>query len=620
MKRSAIATYCIFCITLAAAQAGQAEETNVKLKEVVVTATKTEKEPQDVAQSVTVITSDEIQKSAAQTAAEVIKRASGIRIMEYGSKGAISGANIRGANSEQVLILLDGRRLNSASAGGFDLSDLSIPLEEIERIEIVRGPSSALYGADAVGGVVNIITKKPVGPLTTVNAETGSHGWQDITLGNSNKIDKFHYSLSGGKQKYDGFRVNSELDQWKAAGKVGYDISADSNLELSVDSLGKELGVPGSTANGGIFLSPLARQWDRDLGSTLTYKTKFTKELDLRITAYQNRDDIRFIDPNPAFPQNSDHRSTTTGAEAQTNWLPVSWNLLTLGAETRQDHINSNTAGVHTASLTAAYLQDEISIGDSLIVVVGGRDDSHSVYGSRISPKASARYILSGPGTIFRVSAGEAFRAPTLNELFWPFDGFEHGNLNLKPETSKEYEAGVEQPFGKKNSVRFTYFERKVNNLIQWEMDPATFIFSPVNIGKARIAGSESELKLVPFEQVTWAVNYTYMNATDQLTGLYIVGIPAAQVKSYVELTLPTTTTLYVEGRYVRNYVVPGQPNPTRVYTVADAKVSQPVQMGGRVRTDVYLGIKNMFNREYQVIAGYPMPPKEVFGGVSLQF
>ena len=615
MKRSVIIVILMCAAMVSAVPKVRAEDASVQLKEVVVTATKTEKEPQDVTQSVTVITADDIQKSGATTAAEVIERTAGADVKDYGSKGSLNSINLRGANAEQVLVLLDGRRLNSASAGGFDMADLAVPLEQIDRIEIVRGPSSALYGADAVGGVVNIITKKPSGALTTATGEAGSHGFESFTLSNSNKLDKFYYTLSAGKEKYDGFRANSDLDQWTAGAKLGYDLSPDSSLEFTTDYLAKEIGVPGSLD----FPSPLARQWDRTIGSSLTYKTRCSKEVDLRLNAYQNREKITFLNPDPAFPVDSKHTSTSSGAEAQTNWLANSKNLLTFGVDARQDHVDSTDAGVHTASLWAAYLQDEISLGESLIIVIGGRNDSHSVYGDKFSPKASARYLLSNTGTIIRASAGEAFRAPTLNELFWAFDGFEQGNPNLKPETSKEYEAGIEQPFGKGNSVKFTYFERKIDDLIQW-LPNSSFIYSPINIGKARITGSETEVKLVPFEPLTWAVNYTYMKAVDETTGLYVYNIPAEQLKSYVNLTLPTKTNIYIEGRYVRNYSQPALPNPSQHYTVVDAKILQPVKLGEKMECDVFFGVKNLFNRQYQVLAGYPAAPEEVYGGVSVRF
>src|SRR3990172_23365 len=127
-----------------------AEEADVKLQEVVVTATKTEKDPKDVTQSVTVITADEIKKSGATNAAEVVRKAAGVSVQEYGPRGSVGQVTVRGAGSAQVLVLLDGRRLNSARSGGYNLTDLPVALDDIERIELVRGPSSALYGADAV--------------------------------------------------------------------------------------------------------------------------------------------------------------------------------------------------------------------------------------------------------------------------------------------------------------------------------------------------------------------------------------------------------------------------------------------------------------------------------------
>jgi outer membrane cobalamin receptor len=198
------------------------------------------------------------------------------------------------------------------------------------------------------------------------------------------------------------------------------------------------------------------------------------------------------------------------------------------------------------------------------------------------------------------------------------------GNPNLKPEKAKEYELSVEQPVGKGNVIKSAIFERKVDNLISWQQTnpaPSTIQYSPVNIGKARITGYEVETKIKPLDRLTWAVNYTYLNPKDEDTGLYVPNVPAAQLKSYVNLTLPTETNIYIEGRYVRNYAQPApNPNPSMHYTVVDGKISHPVKLGGKVKSDVFFGVKNLFNRQYQILAGYPMPPEEVYGGVSVQF
>jgi outer membrane cobalamin receptor len=324
-----------------------------------------------------------------------------VELNDYGTRGSLNNISIRGASFQQVLVLLDGRRMNSSSAGGFDMSNLPVLIDEIDRIEIVRGASSALYGTDAVGGVVNIITKTTTTAETSVTGEAGSHGYRSVAVANANKMGKFSYALSAGKEKSDGFRTNSDLDKTIAGAKFGYELSQDSSLEMSADYLEKQIGVPGSEQ----FPSPLAQEWDRNTGASLTYRTKFSKELDLRLNAYENRDKIIYKNPDPIFPQDSKHIGKTTGAEAQTNWLVNSWNQLSLGVEAKEDHLTSTDAGAHTASLWAAYLQDEISIGEPLIVVIGGRNDSHSVYGDKFSPRVSARYLIAGSGTIIRASA-----------------------------------------------------------------------------------------------------------------------------------------------------------------------------------------------------------------------
>lgn len=607
---------------VSAVPVAMAEEPNIQLKEVVVTATKTEREPQDISQSVTVITADDIRKSGATTAAEVIEMSAGVQVNSNGPLGSTSSINIRGANSEQVLVLLDGRRLNSASAGGFDMADLPVPLDAIEKIEIVRGPSSALYGADAVGGVVNIITKKPTGALTTVTGQAGSHGYESLALSNSNKLDKFYYTLSAGKEKSTGFRVNSDLDQGTAGAKLGYDISPDSSVEFTSDWIGKEIGVPGATN----FMSTLAREWDRNLDSSLTYRMKFSKELDVKLNAYQNRDTIIYLDPS--FPPASIHTTTSTGTEAQANWLANSWNLLTFGVDARQDHIASTDAGEHTASLRAAYLQDEISLGEQLIVVIGGRDDDHSVYGNKFSPKMSARYLFAGTGTIFRASAGKAFRAPTFNELYFVDTFGDKGNPNLKPETATEYEAGVEQPFGRGNSIQVTGFERKIDNLISWQTNSLGGV-SPVNIGRAKITGVEAGAKFKLSDSLTWNANYTYIKPVDEVSGAKIYTIPQQTLNSSLNFVLPTKTNINLDGRMVKHYVRPTE--DAWHYSTFDGKISQPADFGRGIKGDVFIGMKNIFDRKFASIrtydftdtfhAGdYPMPPREIFGGVSFLF
>lgn len=600
-------------------------EENVQLKEVVVTATKTEKQPQDVTQSVTVITADEIQKSGATSVAEVMSTAAGVKVNDQGPLGSLASVSLRGSTYQQVLVLLDGKRLNSASAGGFDLSGLPVSMDAIERIEIVRGPSSALYGADAVGGVVNIITKKPAESKTTLSGAMGGQGYTSTQLYNTGKDNNTYYSLSLGKDRSHGYRTNSDTDQVTAGIKIGYDFDKTSSIEATSDYTTKDIGVPGSTLFLPFSLTPRARQQDRLSITGLQYKQRLSQSFDYNVKAYESEEFLGYQDPDAinfltGLPQPISTRSRvkTTGAEVQGNWLMTTWNVVTIGAEGRDARLTDSDAGTHSASISAAYIQDEMSFGDSFILVLGEREDHHSIFGSKSSPKASGRYLFSS-GTILRASYGESFRAPTFNDLYFRDSYGDTGNPNLKPENAKEYEGGVEQSLGRAGSAKITFFERKVKDMISWS---PSFPTTPVNIGRARVSGYEAETKFSIMASTSLSLNYMRLFPVDDSTGerLFsdVTNIPAMKFGGSLLATLDNNTSLSLSGERVKNYVRPGEEKWD--YYSVDGKITDTIIDKKEFKTSVFLGMKNIFNRKYEVVKGYPMPPQQLYGGATMQF
>ncbi|MDA8098153.1 MAG: TonB-dependent receptor [Nitrospiraceae bacterium] len=611
MKKVLVGAVIVLCSAFLS-QAG-AEEQNHQLGDVVVTATKTERESRDVTQSVTVLTGESIRKSSATTVAQALEQAVGMTVTDFGPAGAMATASIRGARYSQVLVMVDGVRMNSPRDGGVDLSALPVTLADIDRIEIVRGPSSALYGADAMGGVINIITKQPQYSSSRLGGSIGSHGYDTIQAAAAGRQGDTSYSVTGTRETSDGYRQNSDLEQWITNGRAGYAFSKDASVDVTANYISKDNGVPGSLE----FPSPAARQFERELVLGANYRQKLSADWDVKASASQTTDELRYADP--AFMIDTKHRSTTDRGEAQATWLVNSWNLATVGYEQRNDSLNSTDSGEHSTTIQSAFAQDEITVFESLIVVAGARYDSHSVYGDRTSPRVSGRYLI-GKGTIIRASYGESFRGPTFNDLYWSDPYGNTGNPNLKPEVARETEAGIEQDFGGGSSVKVTGFERKVENLIDWQ-EYAPFQYMPVNIGKANIKGLEAEAGLRMFDSLGLFVNYTYMDPVDEVTGQKIYyTIPRNQVKGRLQIGLDNKTTLSLEGRMVDNYVKPG--DYAWKYSVYDAKLSSRFGKPGQ-GGEIYFAMMNLFDRTYDLVrfgGTYPAPPREIRGGVMIPF
>jgi vitamin B12 transporter len=596
-----------------------AQEKTTKLNEVIVTATKTDKDPNDVTQPVSVISGDEIRKSGATDVATAIQNATSVYIDSYGTPGSVQSVSIRGASSAQILVLVDGIRMNSSRDGGFDLSLIPVSVDDIDRVEIVRGPGSALYGTDAMGGVINIITKKPVVSQDMIQGSIGSYGYDNIYLKSSGRSNQFYYILSGAHETSNGYRENSDLDKWIYGGKIGYDISKTSSVEFSANFLDNEVGSPGSTIFG---ITPNARQEDENSILGALFKGNISTSLNLKLSWYRKRDTLSFKDPDtidmitlqPA-PTDNRYKTNSDGGEAQLSWLIADWNQLTMGYDLRRDSLDSsdaqNGSANHSESLNAYYLQDEISIGEPLIIVIGGREDHHSVYGKKSSPKASARYYIKSTGTIIRASYGESFRAPTFNDLYFN-TSWGVGNPNLKPESAEEYEGGIEQKLGMNSRLKFAAFDRKVKDLIQW--DWSVYPMQVNNIGRVRVRGYEAEAGYDLANALSALINYTYTNPFDETTGAKIYTIPESVVKGVLTYYPEKSVYVTLQGRAVHNYAAPGQSK--RRYEVMDIKSAEKIWK----TVEFFVSINNIFNRNYEVVPGYPMPPREVFTGITAQF
>lgn len=589
--------------------------TEVQMEQVVVTATKTELAISESPQAISVLTREEIIKYPHLTLGEIMQRSTGVEVSQYGPRGAVNLPKIRGAEAEQVLVLINGRRIGDAQSGKFDLSNLPVSKDDIERIEVLRGAASALYGADAMGGVINIITKKPTPePYTRATASYGRFDTQTYSLSHRWQPGAFGYGLSLSKEKSNGYRPNSDLDALIFGGQINYDLTSQQQINLAARFTDKEIGTPGSVT----YSDPDDRQKDKITQLDLNYRGKFQLG-EFNFKAFQNLYRRSFEPGSQGINVGSPslHKNYATGGEAQVNFSPLNAHFLTAGVEVIKDRVDSSAIGVHEAERRALYLQDEIEITRPLTLTVGLRFDAHSIYEDQFNPRLGM--LVKLPEEIrLRASVGRSFRAPTFDDLYWPEDAFVAGNPNLQPEKAWAYEIGGEKRFGKLAVFRVAGFMREVKDLIYWSMGE-DWKWRPNNVKSAKIWGGEAELIFYPLPGVSIPINYSYVYPRDEETGEAIASKPKQILNVGVEYATTFGLKASLRGRYVE-YWLNQTSKLNRDYFILDAQVSYEFKLSKNLKGEAFLSLNNALNREYEIVEGYPMPPQALSGGISFIF
>jgi len=310
-------------------------------------------------------------------------------------------------------------------------------------------------------------------------------------------------------------------------------------------------------------------------------------------------------------------KNQALGGDLQAIYAVGETQLLTGGMEAIEDRVDSSAYGVKRATRGAFYLQDEIEIGRSLTTTLGLRYDFHSIYEEQWNPRLGVLWRLPAEVRV-RGSVGRSFRAPTFNDLYWPATAYTAGNPDLKPESAWNYEVGVEKSFGNWGVAKIAGFYRDVEDLINWAAGP-DFVWRPSNISSAEIWGVEFEGVLRPAKGWSIPLNYSYLYPRDGSTGDPIPFRPKHMINLGVAYDSSLGIKANLKGRYV-HYYLDQTTTLNRNYFVVDARVGYEFKISLQHRGEVFLNLSNAFDKEYQVVEGYPMPPRALSGGVNISF
>jgi vitamin B12 transporter len=545
--------------------------------------------------SVSVLTGADLRRLGVRTVGEAIAFVPEAQARAYGGPGSLITPSIRGSSAEQVLVLLDGIPLNGVFAGTVDLS--TIPIDDVERIEVLRGPFSAIYGSGALGGVISIITRRRAPP--SLAAGGGSLGAISLAASGGGVARlSLRYDSTGGD------RPNSDLRAGAFSlrlGEVKDEAKNTRSWDLNLLATSAARGAPGSTA----FPTPLARQDDRRIAAAFTAQRTSGMFTDRwRLTAHLDR--IAYRDP--LFGLDDRHDGAAWGAEWLRTLRVSDRRVVAIGVDASMQQLSSTSVGERSATSGALYLQDDRALGERVVVSGGLRADWHSVFGAQINPRIGLVYFVR-PDLRLRLAAGRTYRGPTFADLYYPFDGFAAGNPNLRPEQAWSVDAGIESSIRPGLVVRAAAFWSDVRDLIVW-MPDAAFVWSPQNVGAASVLGASAELDGAL--SAVWRArgSLTWMRVADASGGLDLPNRPR------VSGSLSLTRSLYRGASLTASAVFAGErfadaANTLRLpaYMTAALTAQVPVSEALLLRAT----IQNLFDARYEPVQGYPAPGRTVF-------
>ncbi len=623
-------------LILIAALAGFARLANAELTDlpdiIVVTATRIPTPELEIGSSVSVVSADDIASRQLQSLPDVLKQVPGLNVVQSGGPGGQTSVFMRGTNSNHTKVLVDGIDVGDPSnpGGAFDFGQFLT--QDIQKVEILRGPQSGLYGSDAIGGVINIITKSGSGPAQfNAGVEAGSFDTFNQTAGVSGSLDAFHYAanvehfhsgqtpvtpldlLAPGEQRIDDY-----YDNLTASTKLGFDVTENFDLGLVARYTDTHLRLTGENEDNFPADFPDSAQSTNNTLQTYARASAHLRSFEGALeqtlgAAYSN---VRSSDLAPEFP-----RSDLFGERVKFDWQGIitlaADEKLVLGAEHQRDEITAPISA--STNIDSGYTELQSSFGDRLFDTLSVRYDENDRFGGKVTYRFAPAYLIKETGTKLKASVGTGFKAPTLNQLFQSLPEFHFfANPNLKPESSVGWDLGFEQKLAS-DALRFgiTYFHNNIKNLIA---DSADFT-TDINVGRAVTEGIESFVAYQPIEVLRLRLDYTYTHASDEIAHEELLRRPkhkgTLSAAWAVSSRLSLSATLLSVGSWVdgnRDFSIQRLNAP--VYTTVDLAATYDLSK----HLSLYGRVSNLLDRHYQNPVGFSAPSIGAFAGIKTKF
>lgn len=600
----------LFCIAFIAATStlfSQENKTEEKLDEVIINSSRIDLPFKENSRTITIITAEQIKQSAATNVADLLQQFAGVDIRRRGTAGMQADLYIRGGGFDQTLLLVDGFKVEDAQTGHHTMN-MALPIEVIERIEIIKGPSARVFGQNAFTGAINIVTKKNPEKSVTLNVQGGSYEQKNgsVTVGSQmkNSSHLVHFS----RNTSDGYRYNTDYDN------QNYFVKSNFNTDKLPISMIASFSERKFGANG-FYASPTAiNQYEETQASLIGVSTEIKNEkwtFRPRLYWKRNQDEYVFVRENPSIYRNL-HQTNKVAAELNGSYKS-NLGITGFGIDVAKVYISSNNLGQHQRLMTTVFLEHRFEFLDGKLDVTPGVAATYfSDFKFHAFPGMDVGYEINDHFKVYG-NIGYTYRIPTYTDLFYS-DPTTLGNENLDPEEAIAEELGIK--FTKNNfSATLAFFNRDSNKVIDYVKENEDDLWEATNIRELNTRGFEIStnygFKIGEFNQ---SINASYNFLEDDLRDVQ------ANFSRYSINSLKHHFTSRLSTKFLKNLsqniVYKYAERATgQSYSVLDASIVFTIK-----EFEISVFANNIFNTEYTETNLVPMPKGNILAGLTYRF
>lgn len=620
---------------------GAAETTSTEIESITITASRTPLPLEQTGSSVTIISKEELRRRNAISLADILRDVPGFAVNRSGPQGSITQIRIRGSEANHVLVMIDGIEVNDPAQGS-EFNFAHLQASDIERVEIVRGPQSALWGSDAVAGVVNVITQQEqIEPSADLAIEAGSFGTQRAQLNLGGGFDRFQIGFSGDYLNSDGTNISSSGGEEDAYSNstlslnVLYEATDDIAIGLNLRDTDAENDFDGTD----FFSSGLPIDADYRTETDLAYSqflinaNSLEGQLRHRFTANSTDTESRNFTGSAL---SNDFLAQKKQYSYQLSFSPINTDqTFSLVLERERTDYQQRGQGSfwgdpnqNRSTLTKSVATEYLIHIDALTLSASARIDNNDEFDNATSWRLTAAYNFPNISMKLHASIGESIKNPTFTDRFGYFTNF-LGNPDLTPEQSQSWEFGIHQPFlNDRISLSATYFHAKLQDEINgfW-YSPSLGTFTSTNIkGSSKRQGTELEIKWKATDNFDSSLTYTYLDSTEETAGKQIDElrrprhIGALNLNYNWEQKANLNLAVQYNGKQYDNFYPPYPPYQERVQL--DAYTLVNLSFSYEISDDISISsrLENLLDKDYEEVYGFQPSGLAAYVGMKIQW